>query len=191
MPRRKSQDALALLKADHQAVQQLFAEYAELLKDGDGDLTEKQDLAMRICAELAVHAQIEEELFYPAMRKALDEHDLLDEAEVEHAIAKELVTQLQEMEADDDLFNAKVTVLGEYVAHHIREEQGEMFKKARKAAMDLDTLGEEMRLRQTELKSELGIDDGDAAADGGTNDTLYDDEEEDPGPRHSHGSRAA
>ena len=112
----------------------------------------KKMLVDALCAALSVHAQIEEEIFYPAVREAAKETDaLMDEAEVEHASAKELVMQLQEMDPEDDLYDAKVKVLSEQIAHHVKEEEKEMFPRAKKAGLDLVALGQEMALRKDEL----------------------------------------
>lgn len=143
-------DAVALLEADHKEVKQMFKAYGELVKS-DGDSTQKQALAEEICASLTVHATIEEEIFYPAVRQAIDEQDLLDEAEVEHASCKDLITQIQSMDPDDELYDARVTVLGEYIEHHVKEEEGEMFPKAKKAKLDTAALGAEMMARKDEL----------------------------------------
>src|SRR5690606_9261313 len=99
------------------------------------------------------------EIFYPALREVLEEQDLLDEAEVEHATAKDLITQLEGMDADEPLYDAKVTVLGEYINHHVKEEEGEMFKQAKSAKVDLSELGEELATRKEELKAEMGLDE--------------------------------
>lgn len=96
--------------------------------------------------------------FYPAAREAIDEQELLDEAEVEHASAKELIAQLESMGPDDELYDATVTVLGEYINHHVKEEQEEMFPKAKKAKLDGQALGEEIMRRKQELKAEMGIE---------------------------------
>ena len=154
----KGQDALALLMADHKKVKALFKEFEKLKEEEDAD-EQKADLAEQICNELTVHAQIEEEIFYPAARDAIDDTDLLDEAEVEHASAKELIAQLQEMTPEDALFDAKVTVLGEYIDHHVKEEEGEMFKKVRSADLDTEALGMELMERKMELRAELGMDE--------------------------------
>ena len=151
-----SGDAVALLTTDHANVADLFEEYEALVEDGGGD-DQKQALAERICAMLTAHSTIEEEIFYPAAREALDEHDLLDEAEVEHATAKDLIEQIQSMDPDDELYDAKVKVLGEYVSHHVQEEEDELFPKCQDAEMDLDQLGEEISARKVELSQELGI----------------------------------
>ena len=142
----KSSDALALLKADHELVQELFDKFDTARTD-----KQKADLAEQICTELTIHAQIEEEIFYPAVRKAIEEDDLMDEATVEHESAKHLIGELEGMHPGDELFDARFTVLGEYVKHHIREEQREIFPLAKRAKMDLDELGEQMLQRKKEL----------------------------------------
>src|SRR5213079_2928584 len=124
----------------------------------EGGEDEKQALAERICALLTAHATIEEEIFYPAAREALDEQNLLDEAEVEHATAKDLIEQIQSMDPTDELYDAKVKVLGEYVNHHVQEEEGELFPKCMSSEMDLDQLGEAISARKVELMDELGMD---------------------------------
>lgn len=139
-------DAIALLNADHKKVKKLFKDFEDLKQDGTAK--EKKALALEICTELTVHAELEEELFYPAVRKAIDDDDLMNEAEVEHATAKDLIAQIETMAASDPLFDAKVTVLGEYIDHHVEEEQNEMFPKVKKAKIDLDVLGEEMTVRK-------------------------------------------
>lgn len=148
-------DAIALLTNDHAEVHALFEEYESLVED-DADGTERQALAARICAMLVAHTTIEEEIFYPSAREALDEEDLLDEAEVEHASAKDLIAQIQAMGPDDDLYDAKVTVLGEYVDHHVEEEENEMFPKCRKSDMDLFELGVELSARKEALLASQG-----------------------------------
>ncbi len=151
-----AQDALALLTDDHKTVQKLFKDY-EKLTQNDGEEEEKAALAQQICTELTVHAQIEEEIFYPAVRDAIEETDLLNEAEVEHAGAKDLIAQIGAMAPGEELYDAKVTVLGEYVNHHIKEEQEEMFPKVKKAKLDTAALGSELLERKQELQAELGI----------------------------------
>jgi hemerythrin-like domain-containing protein len=98
-----------------------------------------------------VHAQIEEEIFYPAAREAMKDQDLLDEAEVEHASAKELIAQIEAMQAGQELFDARVTVLGEYIRHHVKEEQNEIFPKLKKADIDLKGLGAQLAERKQAL----------------------------------------
>ena len=153
-------DAIALLTADHKAVQKIFKEF-EKLKQHDGSDEEKSELVMRACQELTIHAQIEEEIFYPAIRDAIDDDDLMDEAEVEHASAKDLIAQLESMEPDNDLYDARFTVLGEYINHHVKEEQDEMFPRAKKAKLDLKALGEDLARRKRELRGDFGVGDPD------------------------------
>ena len=145
-----SPDALALLKADHELVQDLFDKFQKARTD-----KQKATLAEQICTELTIHAQIEEEIFYPAVREAIEDDDLMDEADVEHAGAKDLIAQIEASDPGEDHFDAKVTVLGEYVKHHVEEEQSEMFPKVRKAELDLNELGSEMRARKDELLAEM------------------------------------
>ena len=155
-------DAFALLTADHRTVKGLFKEFEKLSKQDDSN-EEKAQLVRQICNELTVHAQVEEEIFYPALREAIDDEDLMDEADIEHASAKDLIAQLEGMEPGDDHYDARVTVLGEYVDHHVKEEEGEMFSKARKADVDAAELGAQIAERKEALKAELGIEDDDAA----------------------------
>ena len=149
-----TQDAFALLKADHKAVKVLFKEFEGLSEDDD---EERGNLVQQICNELTVHAQLEEEIFYPAVRASIEDGDLLDEAEVEHATAKDLIAQLETMEPHDELYDAKVTVLSEYIDHHVKEEEEEMFPKAQKSDLDAKALGQEMIERKQELNAERGI----------------------------------
>jgi len=149
----KSMNALDLLMTDHKEVQKLFKEFKRQAKEKDAEL--ERQLAQKICAELRIHAQIEEEIFYPAVRNAIDDKDIMDEAQVEHASAKELIAEIEAMQPTDDLFEARVTVLGEYINHHIEEEQDEMFPKVRKSDLDLDQLGQELAQRKSELQKEV------------------------------------
>lgn len=154
--RTSSQDALHILADDHKKVLELFEEFEELRAENSEDEEALQLLVETACAELTIHAQVEEELFYPAAREAIDAMDLLDEAEVEHATARQLITELAAMQPGDDLYEAKFTVLGEYVKHHIQEEEKELFPKLKKAHIDLVELGEEIQERKLELRDELG-----------------------------------
>jgi hemerythrin superfamily protein len=146
-------NAIAILEADHKKVKKLFKDFEKLAKQGDE--AGKVKIATQICQELTVHAQVEEEIFYPAAYAAFDEPDLVDEAEVEHASCKELIAQIESMVGSDALYDAKVKVLGEYINHHVEEEEGEMFPKARKAKMDLEGLGESITFRTEELMADL------------------------------------
>ena len=151
-------DAIGMLTADHKKVQKAFKDF-EKLKEG-GSKRGRSDIVRQTCADLTVHTMIEEEIFYPAARKAIKDMDVMDEATVEHAGAKELIAQLESMQPGDDLYDAKFTVLGESVNHHIREEQNEMFPKVRKTKLDLNALGEQMAQRKAELESQISSGDG-------------------------------
>ena len=150
--KRSEADACTLLDSDHRKVKKLFNQYAELA--GSRSAQERRELAMEICMELTVHAQLEEEIFYPALRAAFKESDLLDEAEVEHATAKDLIAQIQEAGEVDEKFDALVTVLGEYIDHHVKEERGEIFPKARASKVDLMEMREQLLARKEELMAE-------------------------------------
>jgi hemerythrin superfamily protein len=155
---RTEKDACDLLDADHKAVKKMFKEYDELTESkARGAMQKKKDLAQQICHELTVHAQIEEEIFYPAVREVLKEKDLIAEAAVEHQTAKDLISQIQGMGEPDEMFDAKVKVLGEYIDHHVKEEKNEIFPKARAARkLDLVAMREELEARKEELMSEAG-----------------------------------
>ena len=144
-------DAIALLKADHQEVADMLERFEKARSNT------KEKLAQQICDALTVHAQIEEEIFYPAAREALGEEgeDLLNEAKVEHESLKELIAKIEEVDSDDELFEANVKVLGEYVKHHVKEEQNEIFPKCRKSDMDLKALGEQLAERKKQLMREM------------------------------------
>jgi hemerythrin superfamily protein len=150
MAERKTQDAIALLKEDHRAVEKLFSDYETAKGNG-----RKQTLARHICLELTIHTTIEEEIFYPACDGKIDEQ-LLKEAYVEHDAAKVLIAEIEGGEGKgDDFFDAKVQVLGEEITHHVREEEKELFPQVRKAEIDLDALGERLALRKAELMREF------------------------------------
>ena len=157
MTTRSVKDACDLLDADHRNLKKMFKEYEELAEArGRSSAQKKMDLARQICAELTVHAQIEEEIFYPAVREAIKDTDLIDEAAVEHQSAKDLIAQI-EAGAADDMFDARVRVLGEYVDHHVKEERNEIFPRARAARkVDLMTMRERLESRKEELMSEIG-----------------------------------
>ncbi len=145
----KPVDAIKLLKDEHKEVKAYFKQYESLENDA-----EKQMLADKICLALTVHARIEEEIYYPAAREAIDDDDLLDEAEVEHASAKQLIAEIEAMSPGDRLYDAKVTVLGEYIDHHVEEEESEMFPESRDSPLDLKALGVQMAARKAELMAE-------------------------------------
>jgi hemerythrin superfamily protein len=158
MATRAEKDACDLLDADHKAVKKMFKEYEELAGSRARNAAQmKKDLAMQICQELTVHAQIEEEIFYPALREVLKDTDLLDEAKVEHQSAKDLIAQIQAAGDADEMFDAKVKVLGEYIDHHVKEEKNEIFPKARSARkLDLMGMREQLETRKEELMAEMG-----------------------------------
>jgi len=150
-------DACSLLDADHRNVKKLFKEFEPLAESkAKSAPAKRRELADQICLELTVHAQIEEEIFYPALRSATKAEDLLDEAEVEHASAKDLIAQIQEGDETDSKWCAKVIVLGEYIDHHVKEERNEIFVKARAAKkLDLVAMRDQLQTRKEELMAEM------------------------------------
>lgn len=135
-----------MLKADHAEVDQLFESY-----ESARTAVKKKALVAEICTALSVHAQIEEEIFYPAVKSALKDKLLVPEATVEHGGVKDLIAQLEGVEPDGEMYDAKVKVLSEYVEHHVKEEQGEMFPKVKASSLDLAALGARMAERKAEL----------------------------------------
>lgn len=156
MPTSAQKDACDLLDADHRAVKKMFKEYEELTQSRARDADQKKaELARRICQELTAHARIEEEIFYPALREALPDTDLIAEAEVEHQTAKDLIAQIEAVGEPGEMFDAKVKVLGEYIDHHVKEERNEIFPKARSARkLDLMAMRDELAARKEELLGE-------------------------------------
>lgn len=149
MTKNTATDALTLLREEHRKVQKAFEEFEQL---GDQAYKSKKELAESICKDLEQHAQIEEEIFYPVFQRRIKgAKPLVAEAVVEHGTAKDLIKQIRQMDAKDELFSAKVKVLGEYVNHHIKEEEEEMFPELEKAEIDLLTLGEELVERKQQL----------------------------------------
>jgi hemerythrin superfamily protein len=148
--------ALSMLQQDHREVEAYFDEY-ETLTGGD----QKEALAVKICLALQVHTRIEEEIFYPEARGAIDNPELIDEAIVEHTAAKQLIAEIEAMEVGDQLLDAKIKVLGEQIRHHVEEEEKELFPKLQNAKLDLDALGREMAALKQELVAEV-IKGGDA-----------------------------
>ena len=152
MAETKAKDAVALLKDDHRTVEDLFAQFEKASGDG-----RKQKLATQICTELSIHAQIEEEIFYPACEGKVEE-DLLKEAYVEHDGAKVLIGEIMAGEPSDEFYDAKVTVLQEQIEHHVEEEEKRLeglFSQARAAGLDMDALGEQLAARKEELKAQI------------------------------------
>ena len=150
--------ALVLLRQDHEEVLALFAKFEK--RKTRMTPQQKSALAEEICTALTVHAQIEEEIFYPAVRLEIGDGDLMDEAEVEHASLKELIAKIEAEGPGEDYFDAHVIVLGAYVKHHVKEEQGEMFKKVRATDLDLEELGGRLLVRKQELMADLGAGGG-------------------------------
>lgn len=151
----RQNDAIALLKADHREAEKLFEQF-EKARDDD----RKEMLAKQVCRALTVHALIEEEIFYPAFLAATQDLEIHHEAEVEHEGAKKLIAEIEASGPDDEYFDAKVTVLSEMIKHHVKEEEqpGGMFSEARKADMDLESLGERLAARKAELMDEMPMD---------------------------------
>jgi hemerythrin superfamily protein len=147
--RSKNPTAIDLLKEDHDKVKKAFKEFEKMDRS---DTATCQELIRTVCEDLRVHTMLEDEIFYPAVREAIEDEDIMNEAAVEHETAKMLIDQLENMGADDPNYVATFTVLGEYVMHHVKEEEGEMFPQAKKAKdLDLEALGEQMRARKEEL----------------------------------------
>jgi len=152
MAESKSQDAVALLKEDHRTVEDLFGKFEKASGEGA-----KQKVAEQICLDLSVHAQIEEEIFYPACEGKVDE-DLLKESYVEHDGAKVLIAEIMNGGPDDEFYDAKVKVLQEEIEHHVQEEERRMeglFAQARKAGLDMDALGDQLAARKQELTEQF------------------------------------
>lgn len=148
-------DAIALLKQDHRLVERLFDEF----EAADDD--QLQSIAERVCQLLTVHAQIEEELFYPRAKESLDDEDdieLVNEASVEHQSAKDLIAKVEGMAPEEETFKATVKVLGEYVKHHVKEEENELFPKLKKTEFDMKDIGAQLFDRKMQLMQEMGIE---------------------------------
>lgn len=156
MPPTTPKDACDLLDADHVAVKHLFVEYARLAFGADPAAADRQALAQRICQDLTVHAQIEEEIFYPALRQATGASDLLDHAKEEHEQAKDLVAQIEGLGAAGPEMDDLVARLAQVIEHHVKEEREKIFAKARSAhGVDLVALGEQLQQRQQELEGQV------------------------------------
>ena len=148
----KASGAVEMLKEDHDKVKKAFKEFEKM--DREDRETLKQ-LVQTVCEDLKVHTTLEEEIFYPAVREAIEDEDLMNEAQVEHDTAKMLIEQLENMGPDDPNFHATFTVLGEYVKHHVKEEEDEMFPEAKKTDLDMEELAQRMRERKAELMGEM------------------------------------
>ena len=144
--------AVKLLKQDHREVEDMFDEYEQLESD-----SEKLALFKKIALALKVHTQIEEEIFYPSERGEVED-DMLDEAFVEHDGAKKLIAEIEQMQPAEEYYDAKVKVLGEYIKHHVKEEEqpGGIFAQAKRGEEDLDAMGERLKARKEELMAQMG-----------------------------------
>lgn len=146
-------NAIEVLKSDHDEVEKLFDQYEDAKNESNAEL--KARVVAMVCKALTIHARIEEELFYPAVHKDIDDAaELIDEAAVEHQMIATLVGELEAAAPDDELYDAKVKVLSEYVKHHVREEEGEIFPQARRSGIDLDALGRDLLARKEALAAE-------------------------------------
>lgn len=150
--KKQAPDAIDLLDADHLTVHAMFQAYRELVRNGAPAL-QRRALAEEICMELTIHAKLEEELFYPAVREALNDDELVDDAESQHGSQREFVAQILATPAGDELYDAKVAVLAEYVARHVREEREQVFNRVLASRMDLQSLGRSLAVRKEELQS--------------------------------------
>jgi hemerythrin-like domain-containing protein len=153
-------DAIDLLTDDHDEVKKIFKQFKQLVED-DAPRNEKSALVKKACNALIIHTKVEEEIFYPAVRKATGDTELMDEAKVEHEGAKDLIDQLLDMMPGEEMYDAKFIVLSEQVKHHIKEEESKMFPEAKKAKVDLEALGRKMEKRKMELEQEMGVSDVD------------------------------
>ncbi len=142
----RASEATAMLRADHKRVSELFDKF-----ESARTALQKKRIVAEICKELTIHAMIEEEIFYPAFKAALKDKELVPEANVEHASVKDLIAQVQDAEPDGEMYDARVKVMGEFVKHHVKEEQNEMFPKAKQTKLDLVALGAQMAERKAEL----------------------------------------
>lgn len=142
----KPKDATTMLRADHKLVSGLFEDFGKARSP-----KKKKAIVAKICTELTVHTQLEEEIFYPAFKDALSDHELVPEAHVEHDAVKDLIAQVEGVEPDGEMYDAKVKVMGEFVKHHVKEEQTQMFPKAKKSGLDLRELGRQIKARKQKL----------------------------------------
>lgn len=181
----RSRDAIALLRADHAEVTEMFQQFEKSRSE-----SKKKDLSSQICIALSVHTRIEEDIFYPAAREALKDKDreLIAEAKVEHAGLKKLISEVENAEMDE-MFDARIQVMSEYVKHHVKEEQNEIFPKVRAADLDLKELGQRLQERKQQLMSELsGGADGQGRAQRRLPSSVFGDELEQEGTQQRQGS---
>jgi hemerythrin superfamily protein len=161
---RRKPDAIDLLKQDHRHVERLFKEFEKLHESGDHEAVD--EIVETACMELQIHDKLEIEIFYPAVRQkaAEEEIDLLDEAEVEHTTVRDLIRKIEDLGPGADRRHAHFTVLSEYVKHHVKEEEKEMFPKVKKLDLDLRELAARLQERKTELMSEMGVESDEEAS---------------------------
>jgi len=145
-----------LLTEDHRKVEKLFKEYAKAKDSGNNE--EKMRIAKEVCGELLIHMEIEEKLFYPHLKQKIDEENMMNEAVVEHAGAKDLIKQLGSMEPSDPMFDAKIKVLSEEIAHHVEEEEEEMFPQATNSGLNLKALGEQLLHAKNQMRTDHGLE---------------------------------
>jgi hemerythrin superfamily protein len=143
-------DGVQLLKTDHREVEKLFSQFEKARGE-----ERKMQIARTICMELRIHTQIEEEIFYPTSRDFLKDDEIVNEAIVEHQSAKDLIDEIEAMDAVDEIFEAKVTVLQELIEHHVQEEEKEYFPQCQKSDMDLKAIGEQLAMRKQELMAQM------------------------------------
>lgn len=149
-------NAVDMLTDDHDEVKKLFKQFKQLVDD-DAPHAEKSAIVKKACNVLLIHMKLEEELFYPAVRKAIRNDELMDEAKVEHDGVKQFIDQLLDMMPGEEMYDAKFIVLSEQMSFHIKEEEGKMFPAAKKAKIDLDRLAVQMQKRKDELEQEMGV----------------------------------
>jgi hemerythrin superfamily protein len=147
----KQQDAIDLLKKDHAEVKKAFRQFE---KAKYKDPQARKDFLATICRDLEIHTTLEEEIFYPAARAKIKDDDLMNEAQVEHNSAKQLIAEVEKLAGDDPMLKAHAQVLSEYVNHHVREEENEMFPKVKRAKVDLEGLAQQMLERKEQLKAQ-------------------------------------
>ena len=166
IPVKANYNALDFLAQDHRDVIRLFEQFRQLRHDKNSSIEQqeifedaKEEIMIEACSLLTMHAQMEEEIFYPALRNAIDDPRLIDEAELEHQMVQQLITELEDMGPGDEFYDANFAVLSEYARHHIEVEEKEIFSKARRAKLDLDELGMALDRRKNELIAAAGLED--------------------------------
>lgn len=148
----KAIEATKMLRADHKLVDELFEQYEHARST-----KKKKELVEKICSELTIHALLEEEIFYPAVKQALKDKELIPEATIEHDTLKKLIAEVEGKEPDGEMFDARIKVMSEYVKHHVKEEHTEIFPKAKSTSLDLKKLGAQMMERKEQLLAQKGM----------------------------------